>query len=183
METTSRLNSLRLAPRKVRAVIDTVRGKDVVKAIAQLEHLIRRPAHPILKLLNSAVANAEQNFQMVRENLFIKKIFVDEGVKLKRYMPRAQGRATPIHKTISRVTIILDERVSGMRKQQMAKQDKETESTPIESESKTSTRSSDSGKPEIKPASPRLERGEREMGKKKGLFGGVAKKMFQRKSV
>ncbi|MEK7194737.1 MAG: 50S ribosomal protein L22 [Patescibacteria group bacterium] len=173
METTSRLNSLRLAPRKVRAVIDTVRGKDVVKALAQLEHLIRRPAHPILKLLNSAVANAEQNFQMVRENLFIKKIFVDEGVKLKRYMPRAQGRATPIHKKISRVTIILDERVPGMRKQQVAKKEKDTELVPVESESKSSTHTSEPSKPEIK----------REVGKKKSFFGGVTKKMFQRKSV
>ena len=173
METTSRLNSLRLAPRKVRAVIDTVRGKDVAKALAQLEHLVRRPAHPILKLLKSAVANAEQNFQMVSDNLFIKKIFVDEGVKLKRYMPRAQGRATPIHKTISRVTIILDERVSGLRRQQTAKQNKETASAPVEAESKTATHGSESAKPEIK----------REMGKKKGIFSGVTKKMFQRKSV
>ncbi len=173
METTVRLNSLRLAPRKVRAVIDTIRGKDVVKALAQLEHLVRRPADPILKLLNSGVANAEQNFQMVRDNLFIKKIFVDEGVKLKRYMPRAQGRATPIHKKISRVTIILDERVSGMRKQQVAKKEKETELAPVESESKSATHASEPGKPEIK----------REMGKKKSFFGGVTKKMFQRKSV
>lgn len=173
METTSQLNSLHLAPRKVRVVIDTIRGKDVVKAVSQLEHLVRRPANPILKLLNSAIANAEQNFQMVRENLFVKKVFVNEGVKLKRYMPRAQGRATPIHKTLSRVTIVLDERVAGMRKQQTAKQDKETETVPVETDTKTTTRSSDSAKPEIK----------REMGKKKSLFGGVAKKMFQRKSV
>lgn len=173
METITRLNSLRLAPRKVRAVIDTVRGKDAVKAVTQLEHLVRRPANPILKLLNSAISNAEQNFQMVKENLFIKKVFVDEGVKLKRYMPRAQGRATPIHKTLSRVTIVLDERVPGMRKQQSAKQEKGTESAPVEAEPKTATRSSDSAKPEVK----------RELGKKKSVLSGVAKKMFQRKSV
>jgi large subunit ribosomal protein L22 len=172
METTVRLNSLRLAPRKVRAVIDTVRGKDVVKALAQLEHIVRRPADPILKLLNSGVANAEQNFQMVRDNLFIKKIFVDEGVKLKRYMPRAQGRATPIHKKISRVTIVLDERVSGMRKQ-VTKVEKKPETAQVEAESKSETRASEPDKPEVK----------REMGKKKSFFGGVAKKMFQRKSV
>lgn len=177
METIVRLNSLRLAPRKVRAVVDVVRGKDVPVALTNLEHLVRRPASPILKLLQSAVANAEQNFQMVRENLYVKRVFVNEGVKLKRFMPRAQGRATAIHKTLSRVTLVLDERVPGLKHQVAPKpaarlEPKAVEEPILPSAREAAPRPAEPAKPEVK----------REIGKK-GLFSRITKRIFQRKSV
>lgn len=100
---------LRIAPRKVRLVADLIRSKTVVAAESQLLFLSKGSARPMLKLLNSAVANAENNFKLKKDNLFIKRIMVDEGPKLKRWRPRAFGRATPILKRSSHITIILDE--------------------------------------------------------------------------
>jgi large subunit ribosomal protein L22 len=170
METKVQLNGVRLAPRKVRAVINLLKKMDAVKAVDQLEHLIKRPSPVIAKLLRSAIANAENNFKMDRDNLFIKDVFVNEGIKLKRFMPRAQGRATEIQKKTSRVTIILDERVAGLRredkKEEPKKEHKHQEDAPVKTKS-------EKAKPEIKT----------ELGKKSSLLGGIGKKMFQRKSV
>src|SRR3989344_1900481 len=99
----AQLNGLRIAPRKVRAVTNLVKGKDVANALNQMEFLIKRPVLPLIKLLNSAIANGENNLNMVKENLYIKEFLVDEGIKLKRYMPRAQGRAGEIQKKTSNV--------------------------------------------------------------------------------
>ena len=91
----AQLNNVRLAPRKVRLVVNAVKGKNALKALEQLEFLNRRPSDPIMKLIKSALANAENNFNMVRSNLYIKEFFVDEGMKLRRYRPKAFGRADP----------------------------------------------------------------------------------------
>lgn len=120
MEVRAQLNGVRLAPRKMRAIADLIKKLDVTEALAQLEHYIRRPSPVFIKLLNSAIANAENTYQMVRGNLYIKNIVVDEGIKLKRMFPRAQGRATMVHKKTSRVQVVLDERVPGMRTQASA---------------------------------------------------------------
>ena len=77
MDVKSKTNGLRLAPRKVRAVVNLIRGKNVDQALDQLEFLIRRPAAPVIKLVKAAIANAENNFHLVRENLFVKEIKVD----------------------------------------------------------------------------------------------------------
>jgi len=98
------LNNYRHAPRKVRLVTDLVKGKSVVQAEAMLNHLIKKASLPIKKLLNSAIANAGGT---AKENLYIKSITVDKGVMLKRWMPRAMGRAFPIHKHTSHVEIEL----------------------------------------------------------------------------
>ncbi|MEK7579861.1 MAG: 50S ribosomal protein L22 [Patescibacteria group bacterium] len=106
---TAKLNYLRIAPRKVRAVVDLIKGLDVDLAEAQLRYLTRRPAKPLLKLLNSAVANARQNAGLNKNHLYIKEITVDEGMKLKRYKPKGFSLIMPIQKKTSHIRIVLDE--------------------------------------------------------------------------
>ncbi|MEK7535561.1 MAG: 50S ribosomal protein L22 [Patescibacteria group bacterium] len=102
------LNNYRQAPRKVRLVTDLIKGKSVEKAKTELAHLSKRASTPILKLLNSAIANSNLNLnESDKNNLFIKSISVDKGIVLKRSMPRAHGRAFPIHKHTSHIKLEL----------------------------------------------------------------------------
>ncbi len=98
---------VRTAPRKARLVIDHIRGKSVADARAILTHTPRAASRDVLKLLDSAIANAENNHELVADELTIAKAFVDEGPTLKRFRPRAQGRATRIRKRTSHMTIHL----------------------------------------------------------------------------
>jgi ribosomal protein L22 len=98
---------VRCAPRKARLVVDHIRGKSVDDARAILATTPRAAARDVLKLLDSAVANAENNHELVADELRIGKVFVDEGPTLKRFQPRAQGRATRIRKRTSHMTILL----------------------------------------------------------------------------
>jgi ribosomal protein L22 len=98
---------VRHAPRKARLVVDHIRGKSVEEARAILNHTPRAAAGDVLKLLNSAVANAENNHELDADDLVIRKVYVDEGPTLKRYRPRALGRATRIRKRTSHMTIQL----------------------------------------------------------------------------
>ncbi|HLR65899.1 50S ribosomal protein L22 [Virgibacillus alimentarius] len=105
--------SVRIAPRKVRLVIDLIRGKEVGEAIAILRHTQRGASPVVEKLLNSAIANAEHNYEMDPDNLVISEAFVDEGATLKRFRPRAQGRASKINKRTSHVTVVVTEKKEG----------------------------------------------------------------------
>jgi ribosomal protein L22 len=98
---------VRHAPRKARLVVDHIRGKSIDEARAILTHTPRAAAVDVLKLLESAVANAENNHELVADDLVIRKAYVDEGPTLKRYRPRALGRATRIRKRTSHMTIQL----------------------------------------------------------------------------
>ncbi|MBE2318034.1 50S ribosomal protein L22 [Solirubrobacter sp. CPCC 204708] len=98
---------VRTSARKARLVCDHIRGKDVVEARAILAFATRDAAKPWLKLLESAVANAEHNHELVGEDLKIFAVHADEGPTLKRYRPRAMGRATRIRKRTSHLTITL----------------------------------------------------------------------------
>jgi ribosomal protein L22 len=98
---------VRCAPRKARLVVDHIRGKSVDDARAILGTTPRAAARDVLKLLDSAVANAENNHELVADELTVAKVFVDEGPTLKRFQPRAQGRATRIRKRTSHMTILL----------------------------------------------------------------------------
>lgn len=111
----ARLNNLRISPRKVRVVAKMLCGLSPSVAMTQLDCELRRASLPLKKLIASVVANAEHNFHAVPSNLIISNIIVGEGRKLKRWLPRAQGRATPLWKRMSSVRIILKEEVSGMR--------------------------------------------------------------------
>lgn len=105
----AKLNYLRMSPSKVRLVLDEIRGKKVDDAIAILSLSEKVAAEPILKLLNSAIANAENNLGMNRDELYVAETYANEGPTLKRIRPRAMGRATRIRKRTSHVTIILDQ--------------------------------------------------------------------------
>jgi ribosomal protein L22 len=103
----ARSKYVRSAPRKARLVMDNIRGKEVEQARAILVHAPRAVAEDILKLLNSAVANAESNYELGPDELRVRKAFVDEGPTIKRFRPRALGRATRIQKRTSHMTIEL----------------------------------------------------------------------------
>ncbi|WZX99916.1 50S ribosomal protein L22 [Bacillus sp. FSL W7-1360] len=104
---------VRIAPRKVRLVIDLIRGKQVGEAIAILKHTPKAASPVVEKLLNSAVANAEHNYEMEPNSLYISEVFVDEGPTLKRFRPRAQGRASRINKRTSHITLVVKETKEG----------------------------------------------------------------------
>jgi large subunit ribosomal protein L22 len=105
------VTSVRISPRKVRMVADAVRGKSVSQALSILTFTRKKAAVPVQKLLKSAVANAVENDGVDDvDNLMIDRIAVDEGPTLKRYTPRARGRATPIRKRTSHIRIALRER-------------------------------------------------------------------------
>jgi large subunit ribosomal protein L22 len=103
----------RIAPRKARLVVDLIRGKQIGEAVAIL-NLTPKAASPIVeKVLKSAMANAEHNYEMDVNNLVITQAFVDEGPTLKRFRPRAMGRASQILKRTSHITIVLSEKKEG----------------------------------------------------------------------
>lgn len=109
MEAKAVAKTIRIAPRKVRLVLDLIRGKEVGEAISILKHTNKRSSPIVEKLIKSAVANAEHNYDMDIENLIIDQAFADEGPTLKRFRPRAQGRATRIDKRTSHITIVVAE--------------------------------------------------------------------------
>lgn len=103
--------TIRIAPRKVRLVLDLIRGKEVGEAISILNLTNKRASPVVEKLIKSAVANAEHNYDMDIDNLIISETYADEGPTLKRFRPRAQGRATKINKRTSHITVVVSEPV------------------------------------------------------------------------
>ena len=110
MEAKAIAKSVRISPRKVRLVVDLIRGKQVGEAYAILRNTSRRASVVVEKLLKSAVANAEHNYQLEQENLYVKEVFVGEGKTMKRFQPHAQGRAFQILKRTSHIYITVAER-------------------------------------------------------------------------
>ncbi len=110
MEVKASLKFARVGEQKARIVADMVRGKMVNEAIRILTHDNKKSAGMIKKLVESAVANAEQKQVIDVDNLYVKEILVDKGPFMKRHMPRAQGRASLIKKKTSHINIVLDER-------------------------------------------------------------------------
>lgn len=108
MEIKAQLKFMHIAPRKVRLVADLIRGMDVKRALLELEHLPKRSAGPLLKLLRSAIANAKHNFQLSEEGFYVKKLMVNQGTVLKRFEPRAFGRAAPVRRRSSHIMLVLD---------------------------------------------------------------------------
>lgn len=104
----AKLRHLRISPRKVRLVVGLIRGAKVEDAVVQLENNTKHAARPVLKLLESVIANAKENHDLLEDTLVVKSAFVDEATTLHRWMPRAMGRATPLRKRGSHVTIILE---------------------------------------------------------------------------
>ena len=132
MLVTAELKNYRQSPRKVRLVADVVRGQKVEKALAELGSLTKKAAPVIKKLLNSAVANAEHNFNLEKENLIVKEIKVYEGATLKRWKAGARGNAYSIKKRTSRVFISLE----GLEKEKKSKTVKKVEKKEKKTEKK-----------------------------------------------
>lgn len=110
MPANAKIKMLRISPLKVRAVANEVRGKNVQAAIDYLTFCRRRSALPLLKLLKSAVVNADRKGGMDVDKLYIKELLVDNGPTMKRWMPRARGSASPVLKRSSKISVTLDER-------------------------------------------------------------------------
>ena len=110
MESSAVAKYVRVSPQKVRLVMDQVRGKRVEDALNMLKFAPQKGAGLLLKLINSAVANAQQSSEVDVDKLYIKKIFADEGPMLKRIIPRASGRATRILKRTSHLTVVLNDK-------------------------------------------------------------------------
>ncbi len=112
MEVKAKLKHARIAPRKARLVADMIRGKNVNEAMNLLSFTRKKAAGTFQKLLKSAIANAEENHKVMDvDDLFVKKVTVDEGATWRRQMPRARGLATSIKKRTSHITLVLDEKV------------------------------------------------------------------------
>ena len=110
MQVSATLKYVRMSPRKVRLVVDLVRGRPVNEALSLLRFMPQAAAVEVAKVVKSAVANAEQNNHMSAEDLFISRITADEGPTMKRFRPRAHGRASPILKRSTHITVVVDEK-------------------------------------------------------------------------
>ena len=110
MEAKAKLSYLRISPRKVQIVLDLIRGKDVATAAAILMQTPKAASEPVLKLLKSAAANAENNHGMDPEKLYVAFALADPGPIIKRFRPRAQGRAFRINKRTTHITVVLKEK-------------------------------------------------------------------------
>ena len=110
MQAKAHLKYLRISPRKVGVVLDLIRNKPAKYAMAVLKNTPKASSEPLAKLLKSAMANAENNYGMNTDNLYVAQCYVGSGPILKSIMPRAQGRAFRINKRTSHVTIVLEEK-------------------------------------------------------------------------
>jgi large subunit ribosomal protein L22 len=113
MKVKAEAKDVRISPQKVRRVVDLVRGKKVDEALALLKFVPTPAAREVAKVIKSAAANAENNFQMEPTALRISDIFADEGHKLKRFRPQARGRVNPILKRSTHIKVFVEEEESG----------------------------------------------------------------------
>lgn len=109
MQARAVLRGIRISPIKVRLVCDVVRGMPVDKALSTLQYMPQKAAGEVARIIKSAAANAENNYDMERESLVVKTIFADEGPTLKRMMFRARGRADRIDRKSTHITVIVDD--------------------------------------------------------------------------
>lgn len=177
MKVHATLNNLRIAPRKVRLVTHSIVGVDAREALTQLSKQVKKSSQPIQTLLKSAIANATNNLGMDETNLYVLEVRVGDGLRLKRWLPRAFGRATPLLRRGSNVTIVLEEKIEGKNRTEKKKETVETVSmegsTVLE---ETETKSSHK--------TAKIETGKKETARMmKPAAGKVVKKVFQRKSV
>lgn len=110
MEAKAVAKYIRISPRKVRQVVDLIRGKNVREAMAILRYTPKGASEPVVKVLKSAVANAEHNFEMNPDALYVSQVYVDQGPTLKRFKPRAMGRADLMRRRTSHITVVVSER-------------------------------------------------------------------------
>ena len=112
MEAKAIANTIRITPRKARLVVDLIRNKDVAEAKAILKLTNKQATEVVYKVLNSAIANAEHNYNMDVNNLYVKTAYVTDGVRMKRMLPRAKGRGDVIQKRTCNITVVVAEKES-----------------------------------------------------------------------
>lgn len=127
MKVHAELNNLRISPRKVKLVADLIKGMDALEAVSQLDVAVKKTSGYMQKLLLSAMANGENNFGLAKDNLFVFDVQVGAGPTMKRWMPKAYGRAGQILKRTSKVRIILEERIEGKDRKSKEQLEKEKE--------------------------------------------------------
>ncbi|PIR97131.1 MAG: 50S ribosomal protein L22 [Candidatus Doudnabacteria bacterium CG10_big_fil_rev_8_21_14_0_10_41_10] len=187
IEVKARIGDLRISPRKVRLVTDLLKKKTVAEAKGQLRLLSKKSAKPILKLINSAVANAVHNFQMNPDKLRIQNLTVDAGQVTLRFRPRAQGRVSPVRHRTSIVQIVLvDDPKIKVKTRKILKpvvKEKVTQKDEIESDEKLAKEGIKEDQAKNLPLQPKgqvpdLKRGK---GIRKG-FVDIKKRLFNRKT-
>lgn len=189
MKVTASLNNLRIAPRKTKMIADLIRGLDTKEALDQLAMTIRKPGLPFQKLLSSAIANAENNFGLDETNLYICDVMIGAGPTIKRWMPRAYGRAGKILKRTSKITIILDEKIEGKGRKSKEQMAKEMEARLKEKKKQEKEMSEAQEKKEDDGKGKKLPEGDRETEKNKREGQGQGKgkswgnRIFRRKSM
>ncbi len=187
-EVKAKLKNLRIAPRKTRLVADLIRGLPVNEAEAQLLMSPKRAAQALLKLLRSAIFNAKNNHKLDEQKLFIKEIRVDEGPRLKRWMPRARGSVSLIQKKSSHVTLVLG--LNEKIKEQKFVIKRESKKEKLKKEQKEKEKKTKKDKEELKEKTSekelkekmKLEEKETSVVSKKGQGAGL-RKIFRRKSI
>jgi large subunit ribosomal protein L22 len=181
MSITVKLNYLRIAPRKVRMAVDLIRGKPVDEAATILEFARKKATKPLQKLLKSAVATAENDFQKNRSNLYISKITVNEGPTLKRFRFRGGGRIYEILKRTSHVVLILDE-IKPTSKIKKFKKPKQTQKPKKKSKKLRKARKSQKTKTDVQKEKEKSPRPKRKVRLPRPKFKKGVKKIFRRKA-
>ncbi|HWQ60313.1 MAG TPA: 50S ribosomal protein L22 [Candidatus Fimivivens sp.] len=175
MQVTARLNNLKIAPRKVRLVAHVIKGMSADAALIELSKQVKRSSEPMSVLLRSAIANAEHNFGLDPSNLFVSSVLVGDGKRLKRWQPRAFGRANQILHRLSNVTLTVEERIEGLNRREAKKTaEKKTEPKAAKGKETKTVLPAEEKKELKKDASVKQEMKERK---------NAVKRVYQRKSI
>jgi len=185
MKVSARLNNLRISPRKVRLIADLIKGQEALEAVNQLNMNVKAGNEQVRKLLESAIANAENNFGLDKTNLYVFSVVVEAGATLKRWMPKAYGRAGAIRKRTCKVIITLEERVEGKgrKSQEQMEKEKKARLAEIKKREKEALANIEEGEKAEKKGKKIVEKVETEKVNKSDGKGNWAKKIFQRKSM
>lgn len=190
MKVSAKLNYIRISPRKVRIMVSLIKGLGSHEAVSQLERTVKRSSVPLKKLLQSAMHNGENNFGIDKDNMYVHEVKVGEGPTLKRWMPRAFGRAAQIRKRTSKIEIILDEIIEGAgrktkeqmeeeKKKRMAEKEKREQALRREQEqAQKESKQSISGALDKKKEERELKKDQNTSGKKSWVS-----RVFRRKSM
>jgi len=185
MKVTAKLKNLRISPRKVRLVADLIKGQDALEAVNQLNLNVKAGNDQVKKLLESAIANGENNFGLDKTNLYVFNVIVEAGATLKRWMPKAYGRAGAIRKRTCKIIITLEERVEGKgrKSQEQMEKEKKARAAEIKKREKEVLANLEEGAKDDKKGKKIVEKVDTERVAKADGKGNWAKKIFQRKSM
>jgi len=176
MQVKAKAKYIKTAPRKARLVAGVIRGLDVELALSKLAVMDKRAVKPISKLLNSAIANAEHNYELNRANLFIEQISVNDGPTAFRWMPKAFGRATPIRHRTSIIDIVLAEK-NPTEKKKIKKAKKE-----VGEEEKVEKTTENAVETDAKKKAVKTFKDDKKVAPRKGSEKSLIKKVFRRKT-